>query len=948
VPNNTVSLCSFKFVPYLIVCSKFLRLREFYIQYCTDWYISGLFTLRSWVISTDPIRTVQIIIFPHNESLRLLAILLCVRLDAAQFSAPAGTRPAIRRPGAASILPGGRIIAPHGQVHATGPGAFGVAISPNRRTVVTANGGTDRYSLTVLEREKTGPWQIRHLVAPKRNHNEPEGKDEWRSVFMGVAFSGEHTVWVSDGNSGRVRLMDLGTSSSRKVIDLNQDGAADSYTGDLALDQERSLLYVLDQANFRLVIVDLKRSRIASSTRLGRLPFALALSPDKRRAYVTNLGMFEYKPIPGADPQALRDTALPFPAFGFPSQEARDGARRQSGRGPVDVPGLGDPNVRESNSLCVINVDNPAAPKIEAWVRTGLPFGGEVFGGSGPAGVVAAGERVFVSNSHADSITVVDAKTNAVTGEIPIRIPGLEKLRGVLPIGMAYHEDTGWLLVAEAGINAIGVIDTKQQKAIGHLPAAWFPSRVRIANDNVYVTNARGFGEGANAGRFPENEFIGTLRTGALSIFPVPDAATVAKQTALVLQANGFQPKPGDPAPLPAAVRYVVLIVKENRTFDEVFGDIVQASNGAVMGIPALARFGHHGYASGGSNRLSLKRVNVTPNHHAMAARWAFSDNFYADSDVSVDGHHWLAGSPPDAWTQTSLMAAYGGQKDFRFPTTAPGRLLFAQSNSSVHPEEQLEAGTLWHHLERHGIPFRNFGEGFELAGNQEEPGERPTGARFVTNVPMPDPLYRNTARQYPGFNMNIPDKFRAAQFIQEVDARYAKGGEPFPRFIFIHLPNDHMADARPADGYPYRPSFVADNDYALGRIIEYLSHTPQWREMAVFVTEDDAQGGVDHIDAHRTVLLAIGPYCRRNYASHTNASFPGLLKTIFRLLALPPLNLFDAAASDLGDVFMDKPDFSGYEVLPEDPRLFDPAQAKEPMDPKPSPKMDDPREVRK
>ena len=879
--------------------------------------------------------------------MRLLAIILCLPLDAAQYTAPAGTRPAIRRPGAATILPGGRIIAPLGSVHVTGPGAFGLAISPNGRTLVTANGGTDRYSLTVLERDKRGPWQVRHVVAPKKEAGDAEDKDEWRSVFMGVAFTGEHAVWISDGNSGRVRLVDLNTGSHRKVIDLNQDDFDDSYTGDLAVDTERSLLYVLDQANFRMVIVDLKKGRIASSLRLGRLPFALALAPDKRKVYITNLGMFEYKAIPGAGLKTARDTGLPFPAFGFPSAEALNGAKRETGRGAVDVPGLGDPNVRESNSLCVVNVEDPAAPKIEAWVRTGPPFGGEIAGGSGPAGVLAAGGRIFVSNSHSDSITVIDAKTNAVTAEIPIRIPGLEKLRGVLPIGMAYHEDTGWLLVAEAGINAIGVIDTKQGKVIGHLPAAWFPSRVLIASDSVYVTCARGFGVGANAGRYPEAAFIGTLRSGALQIFPLPDVPTLEKQTDLVLQANGFQPKPDDPAALPAAIRYVVLIVKENRTFDEVFGDVMQASNGAVMGLPALARFGHSGYANGDRSRLSLQRINVTPNHHAMVARWAFSDNFYADSDVSVDGHHWLAGSYPDAWTETSLLAAYGGQKDFRFPTAAPGRLLFAQSNSSVHPEEQLEAGTLWHHLERHGIPFRNFGEGFELAGNQEDKGEKPTGARFLTNIPMPDPLYRNTSREYPGFNMNIPDQFRVGQFIHEMDARYEKGGEPFPRFIFVHLPNDHMTKPRPEDGYPYRASFVADNDYALGRMIEYLSHTPQWRQMAVFITEDDAQGGIDHIDAHRTVLMAVGPYCRRNYASHTNTSFPGLLKTIFRLLGLPPLNLFDAAASDLSDVFTDKPNFDAYGVLPEDSRLFDPAAAKEPLDPKPSVRMDDPREVK-
>jgi YVTN family beta-propeller protein len=764
--------------------------------------------------------------------------------------------------------------------------------------------------------------------------------EDWRSVFLGVAFAGERTVWASDGNSGRVRLFDLNTGAHRKVMDLNQDGAADSYSGDLALDNERGLLYVLDQANFRLVAIDLKKGRIVSSTRLGRLPFAFDLSPDKSKAYITNLGMFEYKPLPNK-------ATLPFPAFGFPSPEARDGVKLDTPAGPLNVPGLGDPNVRESNSVCVVDLTDPTAPKVEAFVPTGRPFGGDVLGGSAPAGVLATGNRVYVSNSHDDSITVIDTKTNAVTAEIPIRIPGLETLRGVLPVGMAYHAETGWLLVAEAGINAIGVIDTREMKVIGHLPTAWFPARVRIVEDNVYVTSARGQGVGPNAIRAYsiEDSFIGTLRTGGLSVFPLPDAATVRQQTATVLQANGFQPKQGDPAALPAAIRYVVLIVKENRTFDEVFGDIVQAANGAVTGLPELARFGRYGYASGRRNRLSLQRINVTPNHHALAARWAFSDNFYADSDVSVDGHHWLAGSYPDVWTETSRMAGYGGQKDFRL-STAPGRLFFAESNSSVHPDEQPEAGTLWHHLERHDISFRNFGEGFELAGNQEKSGEKPTGARLLTNVPMPDPLFRNTSRQYPGFNMNIPDQFRVNQFIQEMDARYLKGGEPFPRFIFIHLPNDHMADPRPQDGYGYAASYVADNDYALGRMIEYLSHTPQWREMTVFVTEDDAQGGVDHIDAHRTLLLAVGPYAKRNYASHTNTSFPGLLKTVFRLLGIPPLNLFDAAASDLSDVFTTQPDFSGYEVLPVDPRLFDPATAREPTDPKPGPKMDDPREM--
>jgi hypothetical protein len=188
---------------------------------------------------------------------------------------------------------------------------------------------------------------------------------------------------------------------------------------------------------------------------------------------------------------------------------------------------------------------------------------------------------------------------------------------------------------------------------------------------------------------------------------------------------------------------------------------------------------------------------------------------------------------------------------------------------------------------------------------------------------------------------MNIPDQFRASQLIREIQEKYVKAGADLPQFLFIHLPNDHMADERPEDGYPYRESFVADNDYALGRILEYLSGTKWWSQMAVFITEDDAMGGVDHIDAHRTVLLAAGPWFKKNYVSHTNTSFPGLLKTIFRLLGLPPLNLFDAAASDLSDLFAARADAAPYKLLDVDKRLFDPAAARESRSGVPGPRMD-------
>jgi YVTN family beta-propeller protein len=880
----------------------------------------------------------------------LAVIFFLFAARAADYRPPAGTRPVVKRPGGESVIPGGRYTAPLGRQYQTGPGPWGLAVSPNGKRVVSADGGSRGFSLTLLDSRADG-FRIERREASRKKEEEPEDDDEFRSIFMGLAFENNDDIYASEGNSGRVRLLDIGTGKRKQLFNLNTNGFSDSYTGDLAHDAKRHLLYVVDQANFRVAVIDTRKHRIVASVRTGRLPFAITLSPDGKRAYVTNIGMFEYSAVPGVGAKDARTTGLPFAAFGFPSKESEEGVERTNASGQtVKIPGLGSPNVKESNSLTVIDVENPAAPKVVAFVPTGLPFGKGTNGGSSPSAVAASETHVYVANGHNDSVTVINAKSLEVEGEILLRIPGLETLRGVLPTGLTIDGST--LYVAEAGINAIGVIDLKTRKLAGHLPAGWFPTRVVVRDGMMYVTNAKGNGTGPNASRTKayEASFITDQRRGTISIYPVPDPADYGKHTARVFQLNGFTPV-ADAPKMPAEIQYVVVIVKENRTFDEVFGDVVSASNAPVNGAWDLARLGQYAVVRSErgalQERFDLRSVNVTPNHHALAEQFAFSDNFYADSEVSVDGHHWMVGSYPNAWTESTLMAAYGGQKNFRFPTSAPGRYLFTGSNSSVHPEEQLEAGALWHHLERHKVPFRNFGEGFELAGIDEGPGLKPTGARFVTNVPMPDPLYRNTSREYPGYNTNIPDQFRANAFISEIEKRHIVGHEPLPRFIYIHLPNDHMAKPRPEDGYPFQASYVADNDYALGRILEFLSKSPWWKQMAVFVTEDDAQGGVDHVDSHRSILMVASPYARKNYVSKTNASFPALLKTAFRLLNLPPLNLFDATASDLSDCFTATPDFTPYTLKAIRPELFDPAKARDPLDPKPGPRMDDPRVLR-
>lgn len=821
-------------------------------------------------------------------------------------------------------------MAPLGQEYVTRGGPFGLSVSASGNTAAVANIGPWLASMSVLNRSRSGEWEIHSVNAHSANSPfEDFAPSDWRGVSIGVACAGDRGVYLAEGNSGKVAYFDA-ADDRRRVFDLDQGGYQDSYTGDLALDSARNILYVADQGNERVAVIDLRTHQILASVNTGRLPFAMALSPDRRTLYVTNVGTFRYRPVPDVDPSNLAASGLVFPAFGFPSAEALAGAQRNTARGPVAVPGLGDPNAPEANSLAVIDVSTPAAPKLQTFIRTGKPIGGDIVGGSSPSGVLALADRVFVSNAANDSIAVIDARANKVISEIPIRIPGLDRLRGVLPLGMGYADGPGWLLVAEAGIDAVGVIDIASGRVLGHIPAAWYPTRVAVDGATVIVTNLHGHGEGPSG---PGMYTPAQMYQGTVQLFTLPNAADLPGHTATVMAANGFLPSAEPAHPLPTGIKHVVLIVKENRSYDEILGDIHSASNGPAMGLASLAFLGEHGAVDGKHIRISIRDADLTPNHHAIARRWAFSDNFYANADGSVDGHHWLTGVYPNAWTESSLLPAYSHQKDFRLGAAA-GRLAFGGTAASVQPEDEPEAGTIWDHLARHHVSFYNFGEGFELAGVSEGSGLEPTGARFVTNIPMPGPLFPNTSRTYPGFNIHISDQYRATQLIRELDERYVKTGTELPRFIYIHLPGDYMPPARPADGYPYSASFVVDNDYALGRIVEYFSSSAWWNDTAIFITEDDAAGGADHVDAHRTVLLCAGPWIKPDYVSHVNTGFPGLLKTIFRLFGISPLNLFDASAADLSDCFLPSPVKPGpYHAIAPDKRVFDPASLPHKLD---------------
>jgi DNA-binding beta-propeller fold protein YncE len=878
-----------------------------------------------------------------------------------ELRAPAVDRPVKIDLSGETILPNGRLITPLGNHVKVAPHPYGLALSPDGKTLVTANSGYHPFSASIITQLHSPEAQVVQIPPGfKPAYADPD------SVFLGVAVGPDNrTLYLSEGNNGRVGVFDLVTR--QRLYSLSLDGTfqgktyADSLTATLQLSADGRRLFVLDLAHFRLVILDTDSKQIVSSIPVGRMPFGLAFSPDGRFAYVSNVGMFQYSLVPGYDAQRPKQTGLDFPPYGFPSKEAAEGTTVEG----KQIPGLGDPNVPEANSLWVIDVADPAQPKVIAKIKTGIQVGDRSVGGSSPGAVVAGGDRVFVSNATQDSITIINARSNQVERTILLEPAATVKgLRGVLPFGMALSSDEKRLYVACSGINAVGVLDARKGEVLGYLPTAWFPARLAVSPEGktLYVASAKGFGAGPNGGPHfqegPEGTYIGDITHGFVSIVSIPEGRVLEQMTARVLKNNGFVfktkttprsaefpvPPPGQPS---TKIHHVVFIVRENRTFDEVFGDL-RIAGATVEGEPSMARWGENALVKEKGETAVVQGARVTPNAHALARRFAFSDNFYVDSDVSVDGHHWLVGNYPNEVVESSYPAAYGQKLDFVPDADAPGRLAIVCGNPC--PETYLEAGSLWEHLARHHISFRNYGEGVWLSGSHDGPGLMPTGLRQAVNIPMPEVLFENTSRSYATGNENISDQYRFGQFQREFELRFANGKGPLPQFLYIWLPNDHTADPRPQDGYHYRASYVADNDLALGKLVELFSHSPFWKDMAIFVTEDDAQDGRDHVDAHRSLLLVISPYARRG-VSHVHTSIASILKTFDLVFGLPYLNQYDAAGTDLSDMFTDAPDFTPFEALPSDTRIFDPAKIREPgleMQARPSAPLDDPETIRR
>ncbi len=855
----------------------------------------------------------------------------------------------------ATTLPNGRKVTPAGETVMLAPFPFAMTQRPDGRQIVAPCIGWP-FSLNIVRvsiPNEGGDTSLSMTVqkVPPGNKN-----DAGLESYTGVVYSPDgKLLYDASGDSGYVDILETNTWHRLSRISLNgivgKKQYGESFAASLILSADGAWLYVIDLANWRVVAIDTRARQLRASLPTGVNPLAIALSPDDHRLYITNSGLFEYSLIQKShrsDKDDDKQEGLRFPATGYPSRAAREGVAAEG----YLVPGLGSENNARGSSLWTYDVSEPTLPRLLSKLRLGAaitekPHG--VVGGAAPSGLVADREHVYISLAHQDSIAVVPRDGSRVEEEIDLS-PFVSRsdrdrqgrlLRGIGPIGMATGD--GRLFVAESGINAVAVIDIKTRRVLGHIPTGWYPAAVSISRNKqfLYVLSNKGIGSGPNSIN-GQRHYIGELEYGSLSALPLNRIEPRLNDYTRQVVANNYAAATQTPFPH-TPIKQVFLIIRENRTYDEILGDLPHADGDAK-----LARYGMHGWVA---ENAALHDLQVTPNAHALALQFATSDRFSTDSDVSSDGHRWAVGAPPTPWFNQAWTSNYGGRRTNSVKSTAPGRRALYGGNDAPMPEDEPEYGTIWEHVADAGLPVLNYGEGLELEGSDERDGTAPEGQRLYLNSPLPKPVFEATDRLYPTFNLGIPDQVRADEFVSDFQKRLQMAQHP--ALVVIRLPGDHTAKPRVPDGYPYKASYVADNDLALGRIVDFLSHQPTWKETAIFVIEDDAQDGSDHVDAHRSPILVISPYVRHEFVSHVRTSMTGMQKSIYALLGVGPLNLEDGLAAGLGDMFQSTPDFTPYTSAPADKRLFDPTRAKiaHPRNAKEAKELldcDDPEEIEK
>jgi YVTN family beta-propeller protein len=612
----------------------------------------------------------------------------------------------------------------------------------------------------------------------------------------------------------------------------------------------------------QVAVIDVERSKLIGMAKVGIAPFAAVISKAGDVAFVSNWG--------GRIARSGDKTAT---------------AGRAADADPVVIDERGIASTGTISRIDLKTLQTTATisvglhPTAMAWDETI--------------------NRLYVANGNSDSVSEIDTIKNAVTRTFPID-PFPAKVRGIAPTALGIAQDRRHLYVACGGINAIAVLDLSSGSITGLIPTAWYPNGLSMSPDGKYLAVSTLLGAGPGWRDAPNKKYVHADR-GSVAIIPIPDFFQLSNYTAAVLLNNRMTPRAvasaaaANPMPIPARsgdpsqIEHILLIVKENRSYDQVFGDIEKGN-----GDPSLVMFGR----------------DVTPNQHRLAEEFVLLDNFYATGGNSADGHQWITQANE---TDYALWPGYGG-RSYPFDGTDP----IAYS----------KAGFLWDYALARHRSVRVYGEyapstRIPASGRQALLTRWKNGDDFshdwTTTSPIP-PLNGVLMHNFPGFSTPIPDVARARLFID--DLKKMEQANSMPNLMLMELSSDHTRGTDPGDSTP--KAFVADNDLAVGQIVEAITKSKFWKNTLIFIVEDDAQNGVDHVDGHRTVALAVSPYTRRGSVDSTFYSTQSMVKTIELILGLPTMSLFDLIAEDMRASFQSQPDLTAYQAVESKINLFD------------------------
>ena len=716
------------------------------------------------------------------------------------------------------LLPNGRLLTPTGTQTEVAPYPFALALTPDGKRVIVACTGADDQSLHLLD-AATGKSLAKEPV-----------KKSW----LGLAISPDGKRVYLAGAGGKnvlVYRLENDRFAAEGPLSLRREGEPaklDATPSGLAISADGKSLWVARILLNDVVRIDLASRSVAAAVPVGVHPYRPVLSPDGTLLAVSNWG---------AASVSLVDAAS----------------------GAV--------------AATVKTADHPSD----------LLFSRD-------------GRTLFVAESNRNLVAAVDLATRTVSRQISVALgpdgpgtPSADALPdGSTPNALALSPDGKTLYVANADDDAVAVVDVggdvRAARTRGFIPSGWYPAGLALSSDGktLWVANAKGGWSWSNAVGGPDPTKKGDkawkkTRTipGSISRVDVPSAKALAAATARAYAnrrpgARGAAPVKAS-AVVPAApggtspIKHVVYVIRENRTYDQVLGDLPQGN-----GDPALAIFGR----------------DVTPNAHALAEEFVLLDNLYCDAEVSADGHNWSMGAYATDFVEKLWPPDYGS-KGFDY--------LFEGNDENAFPTN----GYLWDAAARAGLSLRNYGEFVGVAAEMN-----PTTLTLSTG--MEGALKDNTCPFYPGFDLDILDNARVDVFLKEFRG-FVKAKE-MPRLLILRLGNDHTAGTKKGERTPR--AMVAENDVALGRLVEAISHSPFWKDTAIFVIEDDAQNGSDHVDAHRTVGFVVSPYTRRKgFVDSTMYATVSMLRTMELILGLPPMSQHDASATPMTNAFADAPD---------------------------------------